>query len=558
MVDAHVSMSEIARRLRLTLPAVSNWRRRHPSFPASVDADGQELFAVEEMADWLDNRRISKKNLGPDEFPGMTYGTRFRNAMDIAHASPDDMVGVLWRELVRLRGAGDIAVFADLTLTLLYLAIADEDRWNDIVAADGPRRERLVGYEALYRDPLLLDLREGSPALLDGVVGDHRLVEIVRLVERVRLSGRGIDVFESLLDRFAAEEGRRDLAVRTPAAIVRLLVELTDCMSGTSVFDPCCGSGEFLVGAAKHIEEHGGRPQAVAFTGRTLSARAASLARMNLRLRDVPADVDATADTLFHDMRLLAAPEHFDVVLSNPPFDLKAPTDFHAQYGRLPKNRTSLAWLQYVMLSLSDHGRAAVVMPGGTLFRGGAEEQVRVGMVDDGVVEAIIALPPRLFASTAVPVNVWLLRAPEVPVKALLSTPPAVPINTWSSTSPVWNNEQEILFIEASGLGHMISRTQRSLSDDDRCQIVDTVHRWREGNEYEDMPGFSASVMVERVREQDYVLVPARYVNATVESDTSFGIVRELRDELTGLARHAAAVDAAVEQRLDGIRTWIR
>jgi type I restriction enzyme M protein len=556
LVDAHVSMSEVARRLRLTLPAVSNWRRRHPSFPASVETDGQELFSVEEMAGWLDSRRISKKKLGPDELLGMTYGTRFRNAMDIAHASPDDMVGILWRELVRLRGAGDIAVFADLTLTLLYLANTDDDRWNDIAAADGLRRGRLVG--SLYRDPLLLELYGGSPALLDGVLGDHPLVEIIRLVERVRLSGRGIDVFESLLDQFAAEEGRRDLAVRTPMAIVRLLVELTDCVSGTSVFDPCCGSGEFLVGAARHIEEHGGRVHEVAFTGRTLSARAASLTRMNLRLRDVPADVDATADALFHDMRLLASPERFDVVLSNPPFDLKAPADFHAQYGRLPKNRTSLAWLQYVMLSLSDHGRAAVVMPGGTLFRGGAEEQVRAGMVDDGVIEAIIALPPRLFASTAVPVNVWLLRAPAVPVRVLLSTPPAVPVNIWSSTSSVGNDEREILFIEASGLGHMISRTQRSLSDDDRCQIVDTVHRWREGNEYEDVPGFSASVVVERVREQDYVLVPARYVNATVESDTSLGTARELRDELTRLARRAAAVNAAVEQRLDGIRTWIR
>jgi type I restriction enzyme M protein len=187
LVDAHVSMSEVARRLRLTLPAVSNWRRRHPSFPASVETDGQELFSVEEMAGWLDSRRISKKKLGPDELLGMTYGTRFRNAMDIAHASPDDMVGVLWRELVRLRGAGDIAVFADLTLTLLYLANTDDDRWNDIAAADGLRRGRLVG--SLYRDPLLLELYGGSPALLDGVLGDHPLVEIIGLVERVRRGG---------------------------------------------------------------------------------------------------------------------------------------------------------------------------------------------------------------------------------------------------------------------------------------------------------------------------------------------------------------------------------
>ncbi|MFL6121419.1 N-6 DNA methylase [Actinophytocola sp.] len=558
MVDVHVSMSEVARRLRLTLPAVSNWRRRHSSFPVPMEVDGQELFSAVQMAGWLDDRRIPKKNLGPDELPGTTYGTRFRNTMEIAHRSPDYTLGVLWEELVRLCGAGDIAVFADLVLTLLYVAIEDGDRWSNILAADGPGRGRPVKYDALYPDSFLLDLHRGSLPLLDDVVNDHRLAEIVRLIERVRLAGYGIEVFEFLLDRFAAKEGRRDLAVRTPPAVVRLLVELADTIRGTSVFDPCCGSGEFLVGAARHIEEHGGRPRDVAFSGRALSVRAACLARMNLRLRGVSADVNASADALFHDVRLLAAQERFEVVLSNPPFDLRAPADFNAQYGRLPKNRTSLAWLQYVMLSLSSQGRAAVVMPGGTLFRSGAEQQVRTGMVEDGVVEAIIALPPQLFASTAVPVNVWLLRAPAVPVNVALSTPPAVPVNIRWPRSPMSMDEGEILFIDASGLGHMISRAQRILSDDDRRQIVDTVNRWREGKEYEDMPGFSASVAVERVRDQDYVLVPARYVNPTVDCEMSTRPVHELRSELVELERHAASVNAVVEQKLDGLGTWIR
>ena len=148
MVDPHLSMSEVARRLRLTLPAVSNWRRRHSSFPAPVEIDGQELFSVEEMAAWLDGRRISEKGLGPDELPGTTYGTRFRNAMEIKNVSPDDALGVLWRELVRLRGAGDIAMFADLVLTLLYLAMMDDNRWNDIVVTGDWSRVRLVGHEA--------------------------------------------------------------------------------------------------------------------------------------------------------------------------------------------------------------------------------------------------------------------------------------------------------------------------------------------------------------------------------------------------------------------------
>jgi len=207
---------------------------------------------------------------------------------------------------------------------------------------------------------------------------------------------------------------------------------------------------------------------------------------------------------------------------------------------------------------LSDNGRAAVIMPGGSLFRSGAEEQVRAEMVNHGVVEAIIALPPQMFVSTAVPVTLWLLRPPAVPVNLMLSSPPAVPIDVALPRLAEWRIDQKVLFVEASGLGHMISRTQQSLSDEERRRIVDTVERWREGEGYEDVPGFSASVGVERVSEQDYVLVPARYVNAGVGSDTSIGTARELRNEVAALERHAAAVNAAVERRLDGIRTWIR
>lgn len=534
MVGRHVSMSEVAKRLGLTLPAVSNWRRRHPSFPSPVAVDGQELFSIQEIAAWLDSRRISKNDLLPDELPGTTYGTRFRNAMNIGHVSDAATNDALWRDLSQFRAGDDIAVFADLVLGLLVLATSNDKRWDGILATDGPQRTQLVELAALNHDPPLFELHRARGALLTDFLGEYRLAEIVRLIDRARLSGRMVDKFDFLLDQFAGEEGRRDAAVHTPAAVVRLLVELAAPIPGNSVFDPCCGSGGFLVGAAKYVAALGGSGLDASFTGRALSARSVSLARMNLQLHGVPAHVDATADAVFRDNGALAAKEHFDVVLSNPPFDLKASREFSGPYGRLPRNRASFAWLQYVTSSLGENGRAAVVMPGGTLFREGAEKHVRARMVDAGVVDAIIALPPQLFSSTAVPVTVWLLRP------------------------PVWGPAGDILFIDARQFGHMISRTQRSLSEDDRSRIVDTVTNWRGGDGYEDVPGFSASVAVEHVQEQDYVLVPARYVGADIEPNTSVSTVGALRDELACLERRAAEVNTVVERRLDGIRTWIR
>lgn len=537
MSDDRVSMSDIARQLEITLPAVSNWRRRHPSFPLAEQVNGQDLFKIGEIADWLDGRKISMKDLSPSELPGATYGARFRRAMRIGHASDEAIDVELWKELIRFRGAEDVAVFADLVLGLLYLGVSDERHWNKIVAADPRQRLAVVERAALEHVSVLSDLHRTRGVFLNDVDDETRLTEIVRLVDRMRQSGRGAEVFEFLLNQFAAVEGRRGAAVHTPSVVVRLLVEMVAPASGASVFDPCCGSGGFLLAAAAYIAADGHRAFNTSFTGHALSARSASLAHMNLQLHGVSADLEVRADTLFHEEGLFAR-KRFSVVLSNPPFDMKEPPwswvrDLRGRYGPLPKNRTNFAWLQYVVSSLSDDGRAAVVMPGGTLFRGGAEKQVRARMIDDGVVEAIIALPSGMFSSTGIPVTVWLLNQPE------------------------GQSRDKILLIDASDLGHMISRTQRTLSGEDRSRIVDTVARWRVGNGYKDVQGFSASVAVQRIREQDYVLIPARYVGRSVTLDKHLRSIRELRDDLVHLGRRATQVDEAVDRRLDRIQTWI-
>jgi type I restriction enzyme M protein len=532
--DRHVTMTELAQRLELTLPAVSNWRRRHESFPSPVEADGRELFSVDEVADWLDGRKVSKNNLKPDELPGVTYGARFRKAIGLRHAF-DDTGNRLWQELTTFRGAEDVADFADLVLGLLFLAASNDRHWDDIVAADGSRMLQLVELAALSHEPPLLDLhRAVRRALLVDGRGEPRLTGVIRLVELVRQSGHGDMVFEFLLDRFAAEEGRRGAVVHTPPAVVHVLVELVAPKPTSRVLDPCCGSGGFLLGVAKYIASHGGRPDGP-FTGHAVSDRSASLARMNLRLHGVAADVDAAANVVLLSDEAGNPDERFDIVLSNPPFDQKVPTwSGYTIHTWHPAGRINFMWLRHVISVLAEGGRAAVVMPGGTLFREGVEQKIRAGIVDDGVVEAIIALPPQLFSSTAVPVTVWLL-----------------------SRSPR-QRTGEILLVDASSLGHMISRTQRGLFDEDRKRIVDTVSSWRRADGYEDVRGFSASVPVEHLREQDYVLTPARYVGSTVVVDAPSQSVSELRHELARLEYRAGEVNVVVERQLDRIQTWIR
>jgi type I restriction enzyme M protein len=224
------------------------------------------------------------KDLKSGELPGSTYGARFGRAMGTVDDASKPIDAELWKQVAPLSGTEDIAVFADLVLGLLYLAIVDERRWNDIMAARGSRRLELVELASLDQVPVLSDLHRARGAFLGGPRGETRLVEVIQLVDRIQQSGRGAELFEFLLDRFADVEGRRGATVHTPSAIVRLVVELAAPTSGASVLDPCCGSGGFLVYGAKYIAARGNRAVDASFTGHALSERSASLARMNLWL----------------------------------------------------------------------------------------------------------------------------------------------------------------------------------------------------------------------------------------------------------------------------------
>lgn len=546
--DGLVTMADIARLAEVKLPAVSNWRRRHKTFPRSELRNGQELFVAAEVAHWLDGRKIARNDLKDNEFPGTTYGTRFRrNNFRIVTRPKTGLKEVLWKELIRFRGAEDIAVYADLVLGLLYLSVRGRDRWVDIAAAGASETANLVEMAIFEHEPALLQLHRALSSFRVESRGEERLGEVIRVLDRVQWrtdseEGRsrwGGEVFEYLLNRFAAAEGKRGVVVTTPS-VVRVLAELIALKPGESVLDPCSDSGGFLVEAARYVEARGGRVSDVSFFGQAILERSWWLARMNLDLHGVPADLAARQGIAFDDD--LHAGRRFDGILANPPFNMSDWRGVRAagrcwRYGVPPKSNANFAWLQHIWSSLAEGGRAAVVMANGALSsEQGGEGRIRAAMVEDGVVEALIALPPQLFATTAIPVTVWLLRHP-------------------SDT-----RDDQVLFVDASKLGSMISRTQRGLFPDDVRQIADTVLEWRDRRNrgrYQDLQGFSASVAIQEIREHDYQLAPGRYVGTGITTGMSADSVVELRRELDRLHTRAVEVDAVADRHLDRIATWI-
>lgn len=555
-LDSRISMADIARLVEVQPPAVSNWRRRHSGFPQSEYITGQERFRATELAVWLDGRKIAKNDLKEAEAVGTTYGDRFRRNLGILTPTasvPADRDKILWRELEQHRGATDVSGYGDLILTLCYLRICDSARWSNLVrVAVNPQQWSKTGLlleqVVVAHESSIPHLRRVLPAELTGERENQRLAEIIRILDRVGPGSVPEDgqsaarTFRNLLARFAAAEGKRGGEFFTPHSVVRVAVELIAPISSERLYDPCCGSGEFLVGAAVHAMSCGGSSSDLSFTGQALGERSWKLAKMNLILNGVTADLGPfPAPTLRQDLH---AGEHFDVVMANPPFnmgwsDSDPAWDPRWRYGAPPAHNANFAWLQHIVSSLAEGGRAAVVMANGAANSENVRERaIRTALIENGAVEGIIALPPQLFYSTAIPVTLWLLR------------------------HPVDKKDEYVLFIDGSTTGTMVSRSHRILTDGDVARIVDCYREWR-GRQwtesYSGIAGFARYVPVQEIRKREYLLNPRGYVAAPVtqiDTDSTAETVRGLRRALEDLRVQSVEVDATVDQQLKRIDAW--
>lgn len=543
-----ITAADIARVAQVSAAAVSNWRRRHRgTFPLPERHDNRESFTVAEVATWLDHRRIPANDLKEGEPPGITYGARFRKNMRNAEIHPDVITGLLWRQAEAQRGFMETTVYADLVLGLLYLRQRYPLRWQEITVHAAFELRCAIENAARAGEPLLSYLDHAISIVFSENDGQRRFTEIIRLLDSVlppvgqdNLSAEPAwagEVFDHLLELFGNIQGKRAV-VYTPRSVVHAMVELVMPQPGESVLDPCCESGGFLIDAARYTRERGGDRYSVALVGQAMQERSWALARMNLTLHGLQADLGhRPVLALSEDMRH----RQFDVILANPPFNLRdwgppETGDPRWRYGPPPKSNANFAWLQHIASCLAEGGRAAVIMPSGASVTRN-DWGIRAAMADDGVVEAVIALPPQLFASTTVPVNVWLLTHRNREVAG------------------------EILFIDARTLGHMVSRTRRELSPADIQQILATLQEWlrrHDGQGWEDQPGFAASVPISTVRDNDYMLLPGKYVGTAARASADLADVEELRQKLDLLRARAAEADVAVDSQLDGLRWCTR
>jgi type I restriction enzyme M protein len=343
--------------------------------------------------------------------------------------------------------------------------------------------------------------------------GKHRLRN--QDFERPDLLGTA---YEYLIKMFADSAGKKGGEFYTPSEVVKLLVALLKPHAGMRIYDPTAGSGGMLIQTRNYLIRHGENPANLSLFGQEMNLNTWAICKMNLFLHGVfNADI-RKGDTLRDPQHI----QHgelmtFDRVIANPPFSLakwgkdEAENDGFGRfpYGTPPKDAGDLAFVQHMIASLNAEGMMGVVMPHGVLFRGSSEKEIRKGILEDDLLEAVIGLPPALFYGTGIPASLLIInkRKPE-------------------------QRRNKVLFINGE-LEFAEGKNQNKLREQDIAKIVAVF------DGYQDIKRFSRVVELNEIRDNDYNLNIRRYADTSpppeifdVRAILHGGIpVREVRDE---------------------------
>jgi type I restriction enzyme M protein len=302
------------------------------------------------------------------------------------------------------------------------------------------------------------------------------------------------DAYEYLIKQFADSAGKKGGEFYTPSEVVWLLVSLLKPTAGMKIYDPTAGSGGMLIQTRNYLIGQGENAQNLSLYGQEMNLNTWAICKMSMFLHGVfNADI-RKGDTL-------GDPQHtrggelmsFDRVIANPPFSLKkwgkdaADSDPYGRYpyGTPPKDAGDLAFIQHMIASLNAEGKMGVVVPHGVLFRGSSEKDIRKGILEDDLLEAVIGLPLALFYGTGIPAALLII----------------------NKKKPI-ERKGKVLFIN-SELEYQEGKNQNKLRDEDIQHIIDVY------DAYEDEKRYSKVVSMDEIRENDYNLNIRRYADTS-------------------------------------------
>lgn len=398
-------------------------------------------------------------------------------------------------------------------------------------------------------------------------IDQAKLVELINLIATIPFSHNSLNskdilghIYEYFLGQFALAEGKKGGQFYTPASIVSLIVEMLEPFEGR-VYDPAMGSGGFFVQSEKFIERYANKydidpltqKQKISIYGQEYNYTTWQLAAMNMAIRGLDYNFGKEpASTYTNDQH----PDlRADYIMANPPFNMREwntgvdDNDPRWVYGQPPANNANFAWLQHMLHHLAPDGSQALLLANGSMSSSTNNEgDIRAALVENDLVECMVALPGQLFTNTQIPACIWFLTKTKR-------------ARTDKAGRQLRDRKGEVLFIDARYLGYMKDRVLRDFCPDDIQKVADLFHAWKTGEEvngvvYEDQAGFCKSTTLDKIKKHDFVLTPGRYVGAVDVEDDGIPFAEKmatLTEKLREQFAESAKLEAEIKKNLAGL-----
>jgi len=394
--------------------------------------------------------------------------------------------------------------------------LPEESRWSHII--ENSKQDNI----AIVIDTALHTAEKNNPSLKGALPDNYfsrlnmdvsklaALLDTINNIDTLKDKEQDIvgRVYEYFLSKFALAEGKGKGEFYTPKSIVNLIAEMIEPYKGI-IYDPACGSGGMFVQSMKFIEKHQGDKKEISIYGQEYTATTYKLAKMNLAIRGISANLGAVpADTFAKDQHKdLKA----DFIMANPPFNQKAwradnelvddprwkgyetPSTSNANYG----------WILNMVSKLSDNGIAGFVLSNGALSGGSTDYKIRKKLLENGLVEAIVILPGSMFYTTDISVSIWIINNNK--------SEHTVELN--DVVKNYRERNEEVLFMDLRQVGIPFEKKFIQFSDENISDISSTYHKWQlKDTGYKDIPEFCYAANIEEIRKKDYSLVPSKYI----------------------------------------------
>lgn len=484
----------------------------------------------------------------------------------------------LWESANKLRGSVESAEYKHVVLGLIFLKFASdkfEARRAELIA-DG--KEKYVEMKEFYNqsnvfylaetsrwnyiiknakqddialkiDTALHQIEKSNPSLKGALPDNYfsrlqldksKLASLLDTINKIDtqtdkaqdIVGR---VYEYFLSKFALAEGKGKGEFYTPKSIVNLIAEMIEPYKGI-IYDPACGSGGMFVQSIKFIEIHHGNKQEVSIYGQEYTNTTYKLAKMNLAIRGIAANLgEKAADTFGQDQH----PDlKADYIMANPPFNQK---DWRAEtelvddprwmgYEVPPKSNANYGWILNMVSKLSDNGVAGFILANGALSGGGEEYKIRRKLIENNLVEAIVILPRAMFYTTDISVTLWILNKNKGAHSKSIG----------DEKREYRERNEEVLFMDLRQIGIPFEKKFIQFSEQQIKDIARTYHMWQQRDtDYKDVAEYCYSATKEEIGKKDFSLVPSKYIefinrDEQIDFDTK---MQSLQSELADLLK---------------------